>query len=123
MARAMLSACHNSMPAALRVYELLLARRAPGVPDADLSQLRLKVRLRNDDRGCSAFIPPFLGCLFSLLPCILISSVLLRVSVDLLTPHNTIYQLHTHRSACCVPWPTCAVLLKQRWCLHVCHLG
>jgi len=44
MARAMLSACHNSLPAALRVYEMLLARRAPGVPDAELSQVRLRVR-------------------------------------------------------------------------------
>ncbi|KAF5829261.1 Non-repetitive/WGA-negative nucleoporin C-terminal-domain-containing protein [Dunaliella salina] len=45
MARAMLGACHNSLPAALRVYELLLARRAPGVPEAELAQVRLKVSL------------------------------------------------------------------------------
>jgi len=45
MARAILGACHNSLPAALRVYELLLARRAPGVPEAELAQVRLKVSL------------------------------------------------------------------------------
>jgi len=43
MGRAMLGACHNSLPAALRAYELLLTRRAPGVPDTELAQLRLKV--------------------------------------------------------------------------------
>jgi hypothetical protein len=43
MARAMLGACAGSLPSALRVYEMLLTRRAPGVPEADLAQLRLKV--------------------------------------------------------------------------------
>jgi hypothetical protein len=42
IAQAIVSACRGSLPAAQRVLELLLTRRAPGVPEASLATLAMR---------------------------------------------------------------------------------
>eukprot|EP00798_Chlamydomonas_sp_ICE-L_P007356 gene7356-479_t len=43
--RALHGACKGSFSAVRRVYDLLLARRAPGVPESELSSVRIKTHL------------------------------------------------------------------------------
>jgi hypothetical protein len=45
VSRCLSHACRGSLPSLQRAYELLLARRAPGVPDAELASVRMRTQL------------------------------------------------------------------------------